>query len=90
MVTAATNRQLCVVGKPDPMMFRSAMNRIEAHSQTPAMIDDRMDTDIIAGVEAGLLTVSVLSGVTAAAEIEVCPYRPSLVLDSVADLSPMI
>ncbi|MCE1173638.1 MAG: HAD-IIA family hydrolase [Propionibacteriales bacterium] len=90
MVTAATNRQPYVVGKPNPMMFRSAMNRIEAHSETTAMIGDRMDTDIIAGVEAGLLTVLVLSGVTAAEDIEVYPYRPSLVLDSVADLSALI
>ena len=90
MITAATNRQPYVVGKPNPMMFRSAMNRIEAHSETTAMIGDRMDTDIVAGMEAGLLTVLVLSGVTQAAEIETYPYRPSIVLDSVADLVPML
>ncbi|HEY3340309.1 MAG TPA: HAD-IIA family hydrolase [Propionicimonas sp.] len=90
MITAATNRQPYVVGKPNPMMFRSAMNRIEAHSETTAMIGDRMDTDIVAGMEAGLLTVLVLSGVTQADEIETYPYRPSLVLDSVADLVPML
>ncbi len=90
MVTAATNRQPYVVGKPNPMMFRSAMNRIEAHSETTAMIGDRMDTDIVAGMEAGLLTVLVLSGVTTADEIETFPYRPSVVLDSVADLTPLI
>jgi len=90
MITAATNRQPYVVGKPNPMMFRSAMNKIEAHSETTAMIGDRMDTDIVAGMEAGLLTVLVLSGVTQYAEIETFPYRPSLVLDSVADLLPML
>lgn len=90
MITAATNRQPYVVGKPNPMMFRSAMNRIEAHSETTAMIGDRMDTDIVAGMEAGLLTVLVLSGVTAREEIELYPYRPSVVLDSVADLVPML
>ncbi len=90
MITAATNRQPYVVGKPNPMMFRSAMNRIEAHSETTAMIGDRMDTDIVAGMEAGLLTVLVLSGVTKVDEIETYPYRPSLVLDSVADLVPML
>ena len=90
MITAATNRQPYVVGKPNPMMFRSAMNRIEAHSETTAMIGDRMDTDIVAGMEAGLLTVLVLSGVTQAEEIETYPYRPSMVLDSVADLVPML
>ena len=90
MITAATNRQPYVVGKPNPMMFRSAMNRIEAHSETTAMIGDRMDTDIVAGMEAGLLTVLVLSGVTSRAEIETFPYRPSIVLDSVADLVPLL
>jgi NagD protein len=90
MITAATNRQPYVVGKPNPMMFRSAMNKIEAHSETTAMIGDRMDTDIVAGMEAGLLTVLVLSGVTKVDEIETYPYRPSLVLDSVADLVPML
>jgi NagD protein len=90
MITAATNRQPYVVGKPNPMMFRSAMNRIEAHSETTAMIGDRMDTDIVAGMEAGLLTVLVLSGVTARDEVELYPYRPSIVLDSVADLVPML
>jgi NagD protein len=79
-----------VVGKPNPMMFRSAMNRIEAHSETTAMIGDRMDTDIIAGMEAGLLTVLVLSGVTTEDEIETFPYRPSQVLKSVADLVPLL
>jgi NagD protein len=90
MVTSATNRQPYVVGKPNPMMFRSAMNRIEAHSETTAMIGDRMDTDIVAGMEAGLLTVLVLSGVTQAEDIETFPYRPSQVLNSVADLVPLL
>ncbi|WP_289452110.1 HAD hydrolase-like protein, partial [Klebsiella pneumoniae] len=57
MITAATNRTPYVVGKPNPMMFRSAMRRIEAHSETTAMIGDRMDTDVVAGMEAGLHTV---------------------------------
>ena len=90
LITAATSRQPYVVGKPNPMMFRSAMNKIEAHSETTAMIGDRMDTDIVAGMEAGLLTVLVLSGVTSRDEIEVFPYRPDLVLASVADLTPLL
>jgi NagD protein len=90
MVTAATNRQPYVVGKPNPMMFRSAMNRIEAHSETTAMIGDRMDTDIVAGMEAGLFTLLVLSGVTSREEIETFPYRPSQVLGSVADLLELL
>jgi NagD protein len=74
------------VGKPNPMMMRSALNTIGAHSETTAMIGDRMDTDILCGLEAGLETILVLSGISTRAEVERYPYRPSRVIDSVADL----
>ena len=74
-----------MVGKPNPMMFRSAMNRIGAHSENTAMIGDRMDTDIVAGIEAGLHTILVLTGISDQAEIERYPFRPDEVLESVAD-----
>lgn len=90
MITAATDRQPYIVGKPNPMMFRSAMNKIEAHSETTAMVGDRMDTDVIAGIEAGLHTVLVRTGLTTDADIEKYPFRPSQVIDSVADLIPEI
>ena len=61
LITKATEREPYIVGKPNPMMFRSAMNQIDAHSETTAMIGDRMDTDIIAGMEAGLHTVLVFT-----------------------------
>jgi NagD protein len=67
-------------------MMRSALNALNAHSETTAMIGDRMDTDIVAGLEAGLETILVLSGVTTKAEVEGFPYRPSRIVDSVADL----
>lgn len=86
LITKATNREPYIVGKPNPMMFRSAMNRIEAHSETTAMIGDRMDTDIIAGMEAGLHTVLVLTGITQPADVESYPFRPDQTLGSVADL----
>jgi NagD protein len=86
LITAATNRDPYIVGKPNPMMFRSAMNQIEAHSETTAMIGDRMDTDIIAGMEAGLHTVLVLSGITQREDIDAYPFRPAQVVNSVADL----
>jgi NagD protein len=74
------------VGKPNPMMFRSAMNRIGAHSENTAMIGDRMDTDVVAGIEAGLHTILVRTGIADQREIERYPFRPDEVLDSVADL----
>lgn len=88
MISAATktNKQPYVVGKPNPMMFRSALNRIKAHSETTAMLGDRMDTDIIAGMEAGLSTLLVLSGVTKREQVEQFPFRPTAVMESVQDL----
>ena len=76
------------VGKPDPLMMRSALNAIEAHSEDTAMIGDRMDTDVISGLEAGLHTVLVLTGVTTRDEADRFPFRASRVVDSVADLLP--
>ncbi|HVU90757.1 MAG TPA: HAD-IIA family hydrolase [Jatrophihabitans sp.] len=84
MITAATRRQPYFVGKPNPMMLRSALNRIEAHSENTIMVGDRMDTDIVAGIEAGLDTILVLSGSTRASDVERYPYRPGRVLDSIA------
>ncbi|GAA5036736.1 HAD-IIA family hydrolase [Microbacterium fluvii] len=86
LITHATGKTPYVVGKPNPMMFRSALNRIGAHSENTGMIGDRMDTDVVAGIEAGLHTVLVLTGISDRAEIERYPFRPDEILDSVADL----
>jgi NagD protein len=67
-------------------MMREAMNSLGAHSESTVMVGDRMDTDIVAGIEAGLQTILVLSGVTGRSQIERFPYRPGRVVDSVADL----
>jgi NagD protein len=86
LVSRATGVQPYYVGKPNPLMIRSALNAIDAHSETTAMIGDRMDTDIVAGLEAGLETVLVLTGVTTREEAERYPYRATRVVDSIADL----
>ena len=75
------------VGKPNPLMMRSALNAIDAHSETAAMIGDRMDTDIVSGLEAGMETILVLSGVTTREDAQRYPYRASQVVESVADLT---
>ncbi|WP_125773885.1 HAD-IIA family hydrolase [Antribacter gilvus] len=90
MITAATGRKPYFVGKPNPMMFRSALNRIDAHSEVTAMIGDRMDTDVVAGIEAGLQTFLVLTGSTRAGDVEKYPFRPSHVVDSIADLVDLV
>jgi NagD protein len=86
LISKATNVEPYFVGKPNPMMMRSALNTIGAHSETTAMIGDRMDTDVLCGLEAGLETILVLTGISTRADIDRFPYRPSRVLDSVADL----
>lgn len=86
MIQTATGRQPYFVGKPNPMMIRSALNRIDAHSEHTAMVGDRMDTDVVAGIEAGLRTFLVLTGSTRREEVERFPFRPGEILDSVADL----
>jgi NagD protein len=67
-------------------MMRSALNAIDAHSESTAMIGDRMDTDIVAGLEAGLESILVLTGVTGREQAERFPFRPSRIIDSIADL----
>ena len=86
LITKATGMKPYVVGKPNPMMFRSAMRKIGAHSESTGMIGDRMDTDVVAGIEAGLHTVLVLTGIADDAEIAKYPFRPTEILNSVADL----
>jgi NagD protein len=86
LISRATGVAPYFVGKPNPLMIRSALNAIDAHSESTAMIGDRMDTDIVAGLEAGLETVLVLTGVTAREDTERHPYRPSRIVDSIAEL----
>jgi len=86
LISRATGVEPYFVGKPNPLMMRSALNKIDAHSETTAMIGDRMDTDVVSGIEAGLETILVLTGVTQPDEVERFPYRPARVADSVADL----
>ena len=90
LITKATGAEPYVIGKPNPMMFRSAMNTIEAHSETTAMIGDRMDTDIVAGIEAGLSTYLVLTGSTRREDVARYPFRPSLIADSIADIVDLV
>jgi len=90
LVSRATGIDPYYVGKPNPLMMRSALNAIEAHSETTAMIGDRMDTDIVAGLEAGLETILVMTGVTTPGEAERYSYRPSKIVESVASLTPLL
>jgi 5'-nucleotidase len=86
LISRATGVEPYFVGKPNPLMMRSALNAIDAHSETTAMVGDRMDTDVVSGLEAGMHTVLVLTGSTTREQAEAFPYRPSRIVDSIADL----
>jgi NagD protein len=88
LITAATGVRPYFVGKPNPLMMRAALRMLDAHSEESIMIGDRMDTDMIAGLESGLETILVLTGVTDISEVDRFPYRPTRVVDSVADIIP--
>jgi len=90
MVTKATGVDPYFVGKPNPLMMRSALNRIDAHSESTVMVGDRMDTDVVSGLEAGMRTILVLTGSTRPGQIERFPYRPTHVVDSIADLVELV
>ena len=86
LIEKTTGKSPFFVGKPNPLMMRSALNYLDVHSEDTAMIGDRMDTDIVSGVESGMRTILVLTGVTQDTDIDNLPYRPTWVVDSVADI----
>lgn len=87
LIEATTGVKPYFIGKPNPLMMRSALNHLGAHSEETIMVGDRMDTDIIAGMEAGMETILVLSGLTRQEDIARFPYGPTRVLPSVADIT---
>jgi NagD protein len=86
LIERATGVAPYYVGKPNPLMVRSALRVIDAHSEDTVMIGDRMDTDIVMGIESGLQTILVLTGITTREQAERYPYRPGAIIDSVADV----
>ena len=85
-IEMTTGHQAYFIGKPNPLMMRTGLKMLHCHSEDAAMIGDRMDTDMVAGIETGLDTVLVLSGVTGRHDISKFPYRPRLVLNGVGDI----
>jgi len=88
MISTATGIEPYFVGKPNPLMMRAALRQLGAHSENAVMIGDRMDTDVISGIESGLETILVLSGVTARGDIDRCSYIPGRIAESVAEIYP--
>lgn len=90
LITRATGIEPYYCGKPNPFMMRAGLNHIGAHSEHTVMIGDRMDTDVISGLEAGMRTILVLSGITQREEVGRYPFRPTRIYDSIADVVPLV
>lgn len=88
IIEAATGKKAYFPGKPNPIMMRNALTRLNLHSRDAVMIGDRMDTDIVAGIESNLKTVLVLSGISTPSVLTQYPYRPFMVLDNVGCIPP--
>jgi len=88
LIERATGIAPYYVGKPNPLMMRSALNYLDVHSENTIMVGDRMDTDVLSGISSGMDTILVLSGTTDRAGMEKFSYRPKWVFDSVADINP--
>jgi NagD protein len=86
MIEKATGVKPYFVGKPNPLMMRNALRYLGEHSENSIMIGDRMNTDVIAGIESGMETILVLTGVTRREDVERFPYRPTRIVNSVADI----
>lgn len=85
-IELATGKQAYFCGKPNPLMMRTGLNILGCHSAEAVMVGDRMDTDVVSGMECGMSTVLVLSGVTDRKAIDTFAYRPTMVLDGVGDI----
>jgi NagD protein len=86
LISSASGKLPYFVGKPNPLMLRSALRQIDVHSEEAIMVGDRMDTDIVMGTESGMETALVLTGVTSREDVDRWPYRPTRILESIADL----
>ena len=88
-IELATGKNAYFIGKPNPLMMRTGLRMLGVHSEEAVMIGDRMDTDVVAGIESGLDTAMVLSGVSSTETMHSFPYRPRLVLNGVGDIADM-
>jgi len=86
LMEKATGRQAYFVGKPNPLMMRTALHQLQEHSENAVMVGDRMDTDVVAGIESGMETILVLTGVTRREDVDRFPYRPARIVESVSTI----
>ena len=85
-IELATGKQAYFCGKPNPLMMRTGLNILGLHSGECVMVGDRMDTDVVSGMESGMSTILVLSGVSTLDTVNTFAYRPTMILDGVGDI----
>lgn len=85
-IELATGKQAYFLGKPNPLMMRHGLNLLGCKEEDVAIIGDRMDTDIVAGVESEIDTALVLSGVTTKEDLDRFPYRPRYILNGIGEV----
>lgn len=88
-IELATGKQAYFCGKPNPLMMRTGLNILGLHSGECVMVGDRMDTDVVSGMESGMSTILVLSGVSTLETVNTFAYRPTMILDGVGDIVTM-
>jgi NagD protein len=88
LIEKASGKSPFFIGKPNPLMLRTALSYLGVHSESAVMIGDRMDTDILTGIESGMETILVLSGVTQREQVPDFPYQPKMIVESVANIEP--
>lgn len=86
LITSCTNVKPYYVGKPNPLMIREGLNQLSAHSENTAIIGDRMDTDIISGLEAGMYTYLMLTGITTKDDLNKYTYKPNKIINSLNEI----
>jgi len=86
-IEMATGRQAYFIGKPNPLIMRHAREMLGCERNETVIIGDRMDTDIIAGIESGIDTVLVLSGITKETDLDRYPYKPHYILKDVSEIA---
>jgi NagD protein len=87
-IEVATGVKPYFIGKPNPLMMRTALQKLDSHSENTVMIGDRMDTDVVSGIETGLETILVLTGVTERKDVARYPYQPSRICESIKEVWP--
>lgn len=88
LIESASGMKPFFVGKPNPLMMRTALNYLGVHSEHTVMVGDRMDTDIVAGVQSGMETILVLTGMTRVEDVRRFPYQPTTIVQSVGEIAP--